>query len=305
MIKRKILLTLALGLVGLTAGAQGVLNVRINEVLVSNETNFVDDYGHNNAWIELFNTGYENTNVGGCYLRVRYANPVNATDSVKTYIIPRGDGATKMAPQSYLLFYCEGTDTKGTFYTNFTLHEGEVRSIELLNANGKDVIDTFSLPEDYVPAADISWGWVTDTTTDEIVFGMLDRATPNATNDTAPEVARHEIFRQRDTTGGIMAIIAMSVVMSALILIFLILKLVAIFMQRFEGKIAKLSHDPHANHHEQPKQPKPVKEVVVKSNVSGEIEAAIATAVALALTERHIEESGIITINNTSKLNRR
>jgi predicted regulator of Ras-like GTPase activity (Roadblock/LC7/MglB family) len=40
-------------------------------------------------------------------------------------------------------------------------------------------------------------------------------------------------------------------------------------------------------------------------DTDNEIVAAIAAAVALALSERHIDEAGIITINNTSKQNRR
>ena len=35
--------------------AQRTTSMKINEVLVINEDNFVDDYGKRHAWIELFN----------------------------------------------------------------------------------------------------------------------------------------------------------------------------------------------------------------------------------------------------------
>ena len=56
MINKKIgvLLLFAL-LVSFGAKAQRATSMRINEVLVINEDNFVDDYGKRHAWIELFN----------------------------------------------------------------------------------------------------------------------------------------------------------------------------------------------------------------------------------------------------------
>ena len=42
---RKFCLLVVMALCGLGVSAQGVLNVRINEVLVLNENDIVDDYG--------------------------------------------------------------------------------------------------------------------------------------------------------------------------------------------------------------------------------------------------------------------
>ena len=57
MINKKIgvLLLFAL-LISFGAKAQRATSMRINEVLVINEDNFVDDYGKRHGWIELFNT---------------------------------------------------------------------------------------------------------------------------------------------------------------------------------------------------------------------------------------------------------
>ena len=80
-----------MALCGLGVSAQGVLNVRINEVLVLNENDIVDDYGVRESWVELFNTGYERVNVGGCYLGIRYADRYDSDGNklIKKYYILR------------------------------------------------------------------------------------------------------------------------------------------------------------------------------------------------------------------------
>ena len=69
MINKKIgvLLLFAL-LISFGAKAQRATSMRINEVLVINEDNFVDDYGKRHGWIELFNTSAGTVNIAGCYL---------------------------------------------------------------------------------------------------------------------------------------------------------------------------------------------------------------------------------------------
>ena len=76
MINKKIgvLLLFAL-LVSFGAKAQRATSMRINEVLVINEDNFVDDYGKRHAWIELFNNSAGSVNIAGCYLTDDKSNP--------------------------------------------------------------------------------------------------------------------------------------------------------------------------------------------------------------------------------------
>ena len=83
MINKKIgvLLLFAL-LVSFGAKAQRATSMRINEVLVINEDNFVDDYGKRHAWIELFNNSAGSVNIAGCYLTNDKSNP-------KKYPIPK------------------------------------------------------------------------------------------------------------------------------------------------------------------------------------------------------------------------
>ena len=57
--------------------AQGAKSVRINEVLVTNQTNYQDDYGVQSAWIELFNTSFGSVDLRSCYLTNDKNNPTN------------------------------------------------------------------------------------------------------------------------------------------------------------------------------------------------------------------------------------
>ena len=98
MINKKIgvLLLFAL-LVSFGAKAQRATSMRINEVLVINEDNFVDDYGKRHAWIELFNNSAGSVNIAGCYLTNDKSNP-------KKYPIPKGDVLTVIPPRQHTLF---------------------------------------------------------------------------------------------------------------------------------------------------------------------------------------------------------
>ena len=266
------------------AAGQGINNVRINEVLVINQDNYVDGYGQRSSWIELHNSGYELVNVAGCFIGVSYAD---GRPEVR-YQIPTKDPATAMHSQTYLLFFCEGTDTKGTFYTNFTL-EG-VTGIKFYNQGGT-LIDEFDL-DHLVQRPDVSVGWMSPDGIAPVQVVTLPKTTPGATNETIATVAKDELFRQRDSSGGVMSIIAMTVVFSALVLIFGVLFVFGKAMMRMQArKTAKPAEAAPAA----PKR-KPAGEQVQEEM------AAIALALKLHQEEQHILESTVITINRASRV---
>ena len=285
---RRILLTLVVmlgaGLVGGRVAAQGINNVRINEVLVDNDQNLVDSYGQRSSWIEFFNSGYELVNIAGCYIGV-----TKADGSEALYNIPTNDPGTVMHSQTYNIFFCEGTDTKGTFYTNFTL-DG-VTKITLYN-QGRNVIDEFTIDHNS-QRPDVSVGWMSpDGGISEPKKMELPKTTPGATNETLASIPKDELFRERDPNGGVMAIIAMSVVFSALVLIFFVLKVFGMAMIWFyERKTAKPAEAAPA-----PPKRKPAGEQVQEEM------AAIALALKMYQEEQHILESTVITINRASRV---
>ncbi len=281
---KRVLLTLAVVLCAASLAAQGINNVRINEVLVHNENNRIDEYGHRSSWIELYNSGYELVNIASCYIGV-----TRADGSETLYGIPANDPATQMNKQTYLLFYCEGTDTKGTFYTNFTL-DG-VERITLYN-QGRKVIDEFELSP-AAQMADVSVGWISPDGVSEAVVMALPKTTPGATNETTVAVSKDELFRQRDPRGGVMSVIAMIVVFFALLLIFFVLKGFGAAMVRFqERKAAKAAAVAAA--------PAP-KRKPAGEQVQEEL-AAAALALKLFQEGQHIRESTVITINRASRV---
>jgi Na+-transporting methylmalonyl-CoA/oxaloacetate decarboxylase gamma subunit len=288
--KRTILLLLLVAGTALSAkvSAQGLNKVRINEVLVKNEANIIDAYGQHSSWIELFNSSYELVDIGGCHIGVTLAD-----GSEIMYNIPSNDPDTQLHKQTYALFFCEGTGTKGTFYTNFTL-DGVTR-IAFYN-QGKNLIDELTI-DPAAQQADVSVGWMSPDGTSESQFMTLPRATPKSTNETIETVPRHELFRQRDSSGFVMAIIAMSVVFLALVLIFFVLKAFSMIMIRIHNR--KENQETAAP--DTTLTAAPAKRKSAGAQVEEEM-AAVALALKMYQEEQHIAESTVITINRASRV---
>ena len=94
--------------------AQGRKGVCINEVMVQNDSNYVDDYGMRHAWVELFNSTFCSVNISSMFLTDDKANP-------RKYPIPRMDVNTKIPPRQHVVFWCDNEPDKGTFHVNFSL----------------------------------------------------------------------------------------------------------------------------------------------------------------------------------------
>ncbi|MBE5034322.1 OadG family transporter subunit [Gallalistipes aquisgranensis] len=275
----------ALGLMlmlGAGVSAQGIKDIRINEVMVRNVDNYEDDYGKRIGWIELFNTGYSKVNLAGAHLSVKLG------DNRYTYRIPSGDPRTVVAPRDYVVFFCDGTDTKGTFHTNFTLDQ--TGYLALLDASGKGKpIDEIRY-EVSEQEPDVSIGVL--ETDEGPVFGKLPRTTPGATNDVIDEVPKHEKFRRMDPSGIIMAITAMSVVFSALLILYILFSLLGKTMKKVTQK----------NQNAAGKVSEPLLNKVKGNTFSGEAEiAAIAMALHMYRSEMHDKESTVLTINRVAR----
>lgn len=286
---RKFLMIFILSFAGVVyhgnANAQGIKDIRINEILVKNVDSYMDDYGHRSSWLELHNTGHSKVNIGGCYLKA-------VTDNGKEilYQIPSGDPETLMGALGYCVFFCEGTGTKGTFYTNFTLDN--VKSVELLTA-GKNVVDEVSINYNE-QREDVSLGWFTKSDGKE-VFTLLPQTTPNATNDTEPVIPKSERFKEMDPTGAMLAFMAVSVVLVVLASLFIFFKLFGNYMiavaKRKNEKAAKTVS----------KAVGAAESKTYSSPHSAEEIAAIAMALQRYKDELHDKESTVLTINRVAR----
>ena len=276
MINKKIgvLLLFAL-LVSFGAKAQRATSMRINEVLVINEDNFVDDYGKRHGWIELFNTSAGTVNIAGCFLTDDKNNP-------KKYPIPKGDVLTQIPPHQHTLFWADGEPNRGTFHVNFTLDPSKENYIALYDADGKSLIDEITIPAAQKP--DVSYGRIIDGKEE---WAQLTKVTPSTNNLTLDSNEKIENFKTNDSLGIGMTITAMTVVFLGLLLLFLIFKQV--------GKAAIAASKRNAQ-----KAGAPVN-VNTPDEVSGEVFAAIATALYEMSDDNHDIEHTVLTIRKVRR----
>lgn len=285
-IKNKItILLFFLFLVGIGKSfGQSTLDLRINEFLVYNDSNYVDDFGEHSPWIEIYNSAYNTINVGGLYLTDDLSNP-------KKYLIPKGQPITQVNPQGYIVFWADNHTTRGILHLNFSLSEGKI--IALFDSNGQTLIDSVLIPTSLKP--DITYGRLLDGAKD---WGFLEKSTPNSTNDLSLKATSGEKFKEMDPTGAAMAVIAMSVVFIGLALLYLFFKGMARLMKvdlkarrearnALKEKTAKLK----------------ISDVDEKDEqyLTGELSAAIAMTLHLYSSELHDAENTVLTINKVSR----
>lgn len=266
-------LSLLLGISNLDATAQSALDLRINEFLVHNDSNYVDDFGEHNPWIEIYNSAYNTVNIGGCYLTNDLNNPT-------MYWIPKGQTLTKIPQQGYIIFYADGHETRGIQHLNFTLENSSV--IALFESNGKNLIDSVTIPKNQ--KNDITYGRIEDGS---IAWDYLLKATPGANNRTEVKISSAEIIGKMDPSGIGMTVIAMSIVFSGLLFLYLFFKYMSrvMLMERKKTKNAE-----------------GILEVVKEEDeIPGEVNAAIALALYLYKTQLHDNEAAVLTINKVSR----
>lgn len=211
-----------LGLVSCKSNSKSS-KIMINEVMVENTTNLVDDFGEHDGWIELFNKSFGSVDIAGYKIR-KVSNSGEAT-----YLIPKGNLDTKIKPRQFAVFYADAKASHGTFHANFRLDVAVENTLQLINGNGK-VVDEVNIPATLMENQ--SYARSTDGHKGFEVRGAnsVKTATPGMNNQTLDENLKVENFKTEDSDGIGMAVTAMTVVFSGLLLLFLLFKTV--------GKIA-------------------------------------------------------------------
>ncbi|GFZ38684.1 OadG family transporter subunit [Bacteroides nordii] len=284
--KKRIGIFIALvAVVCLGLNAQRATSLKINEVLVTNEQNYQDDYGLHNAWIEIFNTSFATVNIEGCYL-------TNDKDNPTKYPIPKGDILTQIKPRQHTLFWADGMPNRGTFHVNFTLDPNKENYIALYDSNGKTLIDEVTIPAGIL--ADQSYARQEDGSANWVIKGGGEHSyvTPSTNNMTQDKNEKIENFKKHDEDGFGMAIIAMSVVFIGLILLYVSFKIV--------GNIAVKLGKKNAMKAIGITDKVEAKEKNLGSH-SGEEAAAIAMALHEFMNDAHDIEDMILTINKVKR----
>ncbi len=259
----------------------------LNEVLITNEGNYQDDYGLHSAWIEIFNRSYGSADLAACLLRAS-SQPGDTT----TYFIPKGDVLTLVKPRQHSLFWADGEPRRGTFHTNFTLDPEKENWIGLFDS-GRNLIDQVTIPAG-VLKTNQSYGRVSDAASQwEVKDGSAEKyVTPSTNNKTIDSNAKMEKFEEHDSNGIGMSISAMSVVFCGLILLFIAFKVVgkaSVSLSKRNAMKAKGITD---------KQEAKEKKL---GEAPGEIFAAIAMAMHEMQSDVHDVEDTVLTITRVKR----
>ena len=259
----------------------------LNEVLITNEGNFQDDYGMHSAWIEIFNRSYGSADLAGCYLKCS-----SQPGDTASYFIPKGDVLTLVKPRQHALFWADGEARRGTFHTNFTLNPETQNWIGLYDS-GRNLLDQITIPagalqanQSYARISDAAEKW-------EVKDGCAEKyVTPSTNNKTIDSNAKMEKFEEHDSDGIGMSISAMSVVFCGLILLFIAFKIVgrvSVSLSKRNAMKAKGITD---------KQEAKEKKL---GEAPGEIFAAIAMAMHEMQSDVHDVEDTVLTINRVKR----
>lgn len=278
--KKTITLVVALLCCSLATLAQGRHSLRINEVMVVNDSSIIDDYGCHTAWIELFNTQFAPLEISSVYLTTDPKQP-------RMYPVPIGDVNTRIPKRQHVVFYADGKPTRGTFHTNFTLVPGQDNWIGIYDADGVSLIDSVTIPA-CVPAnasfartVDGEGAWeVRDGSTEQLYV------TPSSNNVIKAENPKVIQFSENDKNGFGLTIMAMCIVFSALLLLCICFYIVSNIAKKRSTKRTLASKG--LTKADVPKSERP-------DSTAGEVIAAIAMALHDYL-EAHDQESTILTI---------
>lgn len=288
--KKRLLTLLLVTLACVTAvSAQGRRGLRLNEVMIVNDsTSVVDDFGRYNAWVELYNSTFAPLEISSVFL-------TNDRNNNKLYPVPLGDVNTEIPARQHVLFWADGEPNKGTFHLNFVFTPGEDNYLAIYDADGLSLIDEIVVPGSLLPgqsyARKVDGEGGTNNPDDwEVRDGSEAKyITPSSNNIIKSTNNKVDAFAEHDPHGFAMAVMAMCIVFSALLVLsicFYIINRIGASISRSRKMKALADDEVEADHH--------------KEQDSGEVIAAIAAALVEHL-DAHDRESTILTINKVRR----
>ncbi len=256
MSKRALTLMLLCAILALPTLAQGRKNVRINEVMVQQDTT------GGNGWVEFYNSSYGTNAVEKMFITTLSREEIQSIfDKNKgtnkkpnqvllelceerpmdIYEIPRGDERnTKIAPRTHFVMEADGDPKAGTFHMPFTFTAGKDNYIALYDVNG-DLVDDVTVPatlqigQSYAIKAEGRLPSILDDGKTEwtVKDGKTIESAITKGNYNIREVNENiEAFHIKDPHGYWIAILAMSVVFGSLAVLYILFKLFGIFASK-------------------------------------------------------------------------
>lgn len=300
---RKLLTTVLVLAAAISLRAQNVSDLIISEAVAEpDSTGILDDYGRRTPWIELYNKSTGTVNFGGCYLTDDRSN-------LRKSLIPKSDLRTKLGPRQVVLLWCSGRGADGTFYADFTLAPG--KTVYLVSNDGRTIIDSLAIPAT-LPYGLAAYKQACDIRQQE--FELMDHPevpSPRMVNGDHGSVTKGELMKERDPHGWILSIVSVSVVFSALAILWFLFWLLFDRPAKKAAKAGDASTTLSMTKGKQGKRaviPSEAEESQVAAAIAlaldmeagGDTYAAIATAVHLYLNDAiHDVEPGIVTIRRS------
>lgn len=285
---KRIILAFAALASGLMLRAQNVSDLIISEALAQPDSSgIVDGYGRRCGWIELYNTSTGTVNFGGCFL-------TDDRNNLRKSLIPKSDNRTKLGPRQVVLFHASGRSEDGTFYAGFTLAPGSC--VYLVSNDGRSIIDSLKIPET-IPCGKSVIKLADDIRQRE--FKPVDtpaEPSPGIVNGHLASSTKAQQMSEQDPHGWTLSIVSVSVVFSALAILWLL------FWLLFE-RPAKRSASPKARASEAPDaEVAAAIAAALDMECSGEEYAAIAAALHIHFSSSvHDTEPGIVTIKRAAQ----
>ena len=295
--KKGIILFLLAVVCSISVNAQSHKGLRINEVMVQNDSNLVDEYGNRTAWIELYNSTRRTMNISSIYITTQKVEDGQLPDRNQMYLVPRGDERTKVKHLQAIVFYADGQPQKGTFHACITLTPGKENYIAVYDADCITKLDEVIVPAD-LPAG---YSFARNTKVED--FCKLNgnsfiagdwsvrngesgsEITPGENNYVIGKNDKIEQFEKNDSHGVILTIMAMAIVFSALIVLSTCFFIFGTISKRMSDKKKKSKN----RQQEQEQAP---------AEIDGDAEGEVVAAIAMALYEHlnaHDEESNVLT----------
>lgn len=289
-----------LTLSSLAVFGQGARNIRINEVMLRNESSLQDEFGQRLPWVELVNVSYSTYNVRDMYITTDRAvldDHLSAPERISMMsVIPSGDDRTSMSARVHLVFYLASTPTHGTLHLAAPVDPAGTW-VALYDGNGIDLIDSVSVPP---LAADRSYARHKDGS-ESWDIKAPDAVTPGINNYIEVSETKTARWKRDDPHGIVVTILSMGIVFSCLALLYVVFRLLGIVITR-KRKQEKAAGIDSTRTRRNPNAATTTAPAAVSQPAEETVPDVVMAIVALAIQQHledsvHDQESGIITIH--------
>lgn len=143
----------------------------INEFLASNDSCYADEHGDFDDWIEIYNAGNVQGDIGGMYFTD------DLTDLTNSQIPTTYPDSTTIYPGEFLIVWADKEPEQGILHLDDVKLSGDGEQIGLTDVDGITILDSLTFG---VQTADISFGRLPDGTD---TWEFFDVPTPGASNE--------------------------------------------------------------------------------------------------------------------------